>query len=265
VGLGGRLTVRKRAIVLVIALVGLIGCTVEPDDDGAVESRPSSTTSPRQSQLAAAAASSVVSALQSTSAVSAVPTSTTTARSAAAANSTTAASTTRPSTTTSTTVPQTTTPRATTTAPPTTVASTTTAAPVYNLAVTPTCVVSATLRLGDTGDDVRCLQQRLNQVMPASEVAVDGVFSGATDNAVRLIQSSQELAVDGVVGPQTAGVLDIWNPAPEPPAVQPAVDLGDAYFENCSAARAAGAAPLFRGDPGYRSGLDRDDDGVACE
>ncbi|MEU8794622.1 excalibur calcium-binding domain-containing protein [Streptomyces sp. NPDC048643] len=31
------------------------------------------------------------------------------------------------------------------------------------------------------------------------------------------------------------------------------------------AARAAGAAPLHRGDPGYRSELDRDGDGVACE
>lgn len=37
------------------------------------------------------------------------------------------------------------------------------------------------------------------------------------------------------------------------------------YYANCSAARAAGAAPLHRGDPGYRSGLDRDNDGSACE
>jgi hypothetical protein len=40
---------------------------------------------------------------------------------------------------------------------------------------------------------------------------------------------------------------------------------GGAYFANCAAARAAGAAPLRRGDPGYRAGLDRDNDGVACE
>jgi hypothetical protein len=37
------------------------------------------------------------------------------------------------------------------------------------------------------------------------------------------------------------------------------------YFENCDAARAAGAAPIYRGEPGYRPGLDRDGDGVACE
>lgn len=37
------------------------------------------------------------------------------------------------------------------------------------------------------------------------------------------------------------------------------------YFSSCPQARAAGAAPLYAGDPGYRAGLDRDDDGVACE
>lgn len=36
-------------------------------------------------------------------------------------------------------------------------------------------------------------------------------------------------------------------------------------YENCTAARAAGAAPVHRGDPGYGDHLDRDGDGVACE
>ncbi len=37
------------------------------------------------------------------------------------------------------------------------------------------------------------------------------------------------------------------------------------YYANCAAVRAAGKAPLYRGDPGYRAALDRDGDGVACE
>jgi len=37
------------------------------------------------------------------------------------------------------------------------------------------------------------------------------------------------------------------------------------YFANCSAARAAGAAPVMRGEPGYSRRLDRDGDGVGCE
>ena len=36
-------------------------------------------------------------------------------------------------------------------------------------------------------------------------------------------------------------------------------------FRNCSAARAAGAAPVFRGQPGYGRHLDRDNDGIGCE
>lgn len=38
-----------------------------------------------------------------------------------------------------------------------------------------------------------------------------------------------------------------------------------AYYKNCDAARAAGVAPLYRDDPGYREELDRDGDGIACE
>ena len=37
------------------------------------------------------------------------------------------------------------------------------------------------------------------------------------------------------------------------------------YYPNCAAARAAGVAPLYAGQPGYSSNLDRDGDGVACE
>lgn len=36
-------------------------------------------------------------------------------------------------------------------------------------------------------------------------------------------------------------------------------------FANCSQARAAGAAPVRAGDPGYGRHLDRDGDGIGCE
>ncbi|MDH6212753.1 excalibur calcium-binding domain-containing protein [Streptomyces pseudovenezuelae] len=39
----------------------------------------------------------------------------------------------------------------------------------------------------------------------------------------------------------------------------------DVYYANCTAARAAGAAPVRVGDPGYGRHLDRDGDGVGCE
>ncbi|WP_421935547.1 excalibur calcium-binding domain-containing protein [Phenylobacterium sp.] len=41
--------------------------------------------------------------------------------------------------------------------------------------------------------------------------------------------------------------------------------VGDVSYPNCAAARAAGAAPVRRGDPGYGRHLDRDGDGKGCE
>lgn len=49
------------------------------------------------------------------------------------------------------------------------------------------------------------------------------------------------------------------NSAPEP--THPA----SGSFRNCTDARAAGAAPIRRGEPGYGPHLDRDNDGIACE
>ncbi|CAL9342672.1 hypothetical protein C1708_31390 [Streptomyces sp. DH-12] len=40
---------------------------------------------------------------------------------------------------------------------------------------------------------------------------------------------------------------------------------GSVHYDNCAAARAAGAAPVHAGDPGYGRHLDRDGDGTGCE
>lgn len=47
---------------------------------------------------------------------------------------------------------------------------------------------------------------------------------------------------------------------PDPPA--PPVRV---HYPNCSAVKAAGAAPIRAGEPGYSRKLDRDGDGIACE
>lgn len=57
------------------------------------------------------------------------------------------------------------------------------------------------------------------------------------------------------------GTIQTFGKSPEDIA---AVEQS-AHYSNCSAARAAGAAPLHRGDPGYAAHLDRDGDGAACE
>lgn len=53
-------------------------------------------------------------------------------------------------------------------------------------------------------------------------------------------------------------------PAPKPPAPAP-TSAPNVYYKSCKEAKAAGATPLHKGQPGYRVGLDGDNDGVACE
>jgi hypothetical protein len=56
-------------------------------------------------------------------------------------------------------------------------------------------------------------------------------------------------------------------PAPAPaPAPAPVVKAPAAvYYANCTAARQAGAAPIYAGTPGYGKHLDRDGDGIGCD
>ncbi|WP_090068138.1 excalibur calcium-binding domain-containing protein [Lentzea flaviverrucosa] len=100
------------------------------------------------------------------------------------------------------------------------------------------------------------------------------------DAAIQVAESAAKQASLGFWGPSCSG-LDVKpvpvvappvapKPAPQPvvPQPQPAPAPpapAPAYFANCTAAKAAGAAPLYRGQAGYRPALDRDGDGVACE
>jgi hypothetical protein len=84
----------------------------------------------------------------------------------------------------------------TTTAPPTTQANTTatTEAPAQ------------TLKPGDTGSQVKLLQQSLAK-LGFSTGTPDGVYGPATQNAVERFQVSQGLPEDGIVGPQTLNAI----------------------------------------------------------
>ena len=53
----------------------------------------------------------------------------------------------------------------------------------------------------------------------------------------------------------------VVTPAPTPPPAPPT----NVSYANCDAVRAAGAAPIHVGDPGWASKFDRDGDGVGCE
>ena len=75
------------------------------------------------------------------------------------------------------------------------------------------------------GADVRQVQQRLKDLGYAQVGPADGIFGPYTDSAVRAFQWINQLVVDGVVGPQTWGLLFSTAALPAP-AVHPII-VGD--------------------------------------
>ncbi len=130
------------------------------------------------------------------------------------------------------------------------------------------------------GKPVQALGSRLlladgnDYAVLAASQGVARVAAGA-DAAIQQAEAVAKQAGLGFWGPSCAG-LDV-KPAPQPVVPQPVVPQPQpqpkpepappaaAYYANCAAAKAAGAAPLYAGQPGYRAALDRDKDGVACE
>lgn len=89
----------------------------------------------------------------------------------------------------------------------------------------------------------------------ADKAAADKAASdkAAADAAAAAAKAAAEQAAAQQAVPQAP----VQQAVPQAPAA--------AYYANCTAAKAAGAAPLYAGQPGYSTSLDRDRDGVACE
>ena len=75
---------------------------------------------------------------------------------------------------------------------------------------------SKTLKVGDTGSYVLYLQRKLEaKLYPVGQL--DGILGSQTANAVKSFQQENNLAIDGIVGPQTwAKLLPIGNGRPFP-------------------------------------------------
>ncbi|MCY7404765.1 MAG: excalibur calcium-binding domain-containing protein [Cryobacterium sp.] len=84
-------------------------------------------------------------------------------------------------------------------------------------------------------------------VTPAEHDAMTRILSGCPNELATI--GTQPVVAPEVV-PKAAPVADTPN---------------DVYFQNCTAAREAGEAPVHAGDPGYGRHLDRDGDGTGCE
>ena len=75
----------------------------------------------------------------------------------------------------------------------------------------------------------------------------------------------REVFIAGAIAVGIAGA-PVVNAAPSTTTPSPAPTTGaSVYYPNCAAACADGVAPIYRGQPGYRPGLDSDNDNVACE
>ncbi|ARU17306.1 calcium-binding protein [Croceicoccus marinus] len=70
-------------------------------------------------------------------------------------------------------------------------------------------------------------------------------------------------AADGCHNNRSAGERHCHNGSSKPLRASGAAPRD--YFPNCASARAAGVAPLRKGQRGYGRHLDRDNDGIACE
>ncbi|QQQ76758.1 excalibur calcium-binding domain-containing protein [Saccharothrix sp. 6-C] len=138
------------------------------------------------------------------------------------------------------------------------------------------------LRTALAGKDLRVVGATV--LLPDGvDLAVHAVSSGmarAGQGASAALLSAQDAAKAaglGLWGAPCAGADTVAPPPPPPPPPAPAPTYeppppaprpeqpASAYYANCDAVRAAGAAPLYAGQPGYRAALDRDKDGVACE
>lgn len=64
-----------------------------------------------------------------------------------------------------------------------------------------------TVRQGDSGNDVRALQDQLRNRWGYTSVTIDGVFGAGTNTAVKSFQTSKGLYADGIVGPNTWAAL----------------------------------------------------------
>lgn len=82
-----------------------------------------------------------------------------------------------------------------------------------------------TIEFGEYGPRTKAWQADLNQVSGAG-LAVDGYFGEGTREKTRNFQAFFGLSVDGIVGPQTRGLMDYIKIPKPAPAVRPTIKEG---------------------------------------
>ena len=93
--------------------------------------------------------------------------------------------------------------------------------------------------------------------------AVAAAAAAQAQEAARLAQEQADAAARESAA--AAAAADAYVPPPSQSSSGSSSSGSSVYYSNCAAVRAAGAAPLNAGEPGYSFKLDRDQDGTACE
>ncbi|MEU6207521.1 excalibur calcium-binding domain-containing protein [Micromonospora musae] len=100
----------------------------------------------------------------------------------------------------------------------------------------------------------------------AGFIAGDSPEPDASATAGSRTEPAQAAAAPIPSEPSASPTVAATSAKPSPSKLAPSKASPTAvHYRNCDAVRAAGRDPLLAGEPGYRAGLDRDGDGVACE
>ncbi|WP_420751101.1 excalibur calcium-binding domain-containing protein [Rhodococcus sp. O3] len=135
-------------------------------------------------------------------------------------------------------------------------------------------VVAGSLIIGTSGSDSGSDMEPVRVVSTTVRSAVPATTSAPRRDLTQPLSGGQPSSVSTTAPTYTPPPPPpVYTPAYTPPPVYtPSPEYTPApapqsspYYKNCAAARAAGAAPLYIGEAGYRSKLDADGDGVACE
>jgi Tfp pilus assembly protein FimV len=120
-------------------------------------------------------------------------------------------------------------------------------------------------RTSQLTDDVDAARADIEAAAAEAEARLAGQAAQLDQRSAELDQRATDLAAQeqALRAAEQEVSAPAPAPAPAPVAVPPAPS--SVSYENCTAARNAGAAPVRAGEPGYGRHLDRDGDGIGCE
>ena len=128
-------------------------------------------------------------------------------------------------------------------------------------------------------DEVAAAEEQVRQAAAAAQAQIEQQTAAISQRATALDQREQDLvaresalraaeraATSSRSSSSSSSSGSVSSGAGSASVVEPEPEVSvSASYGNCTEARAAGAAPVRVGDPGYGRHLDRDGDGVGCE